>query len=225
MEVFIGTSGWRYSWNEGNSLDWYVKNSGFNAVELNSSFYHFPPESAIKKWSKYSSLIHWVVKVNRIITHVKKLKDVETWYKFEKIFEPINPDLYLFQFPESFKFNEENLRRILYFEGIVGEKMAVEFRDIKWYQNELPLKKATIVSIDSPIGTFIVKNTDTIYLRFHGRTEWYWYEYSRDELEELARKVIQLNPSRLYIFFNNDLWMLENGRMMKKIIENLSKKP
>ncbi|RLF12723.1 MAG: DUF72 domain-containing protein, partial [Thermoprotei archaeon] len=39
MRVYIGTSGWLYDWNLDGSLDWYVKNSGLNAVELNASFY------------------------------------------------------------------------------------------------------------------------------------------------------------------------------------------
>jgi len=41
MEFFIGTSGWMYGWNEKQSVDWYVANSGLNAVELNASFYPF----------------------------------------------------------------------------------------------------------------------------------------------------------------------------------------
>ncbi|MEM4061454.1 MAG: DUF72 domain-containing protein, partial [Desulfurococcaceae archaeon] len=28
MEVYVGTSGWLYDWNEGASLDWYVEESG-----------------------------------------------------------------------------------------------------------------------------------------------------------------------------------------------------
>ncbi|MFP3209319.1 MAG: DUF72 domain-containing protein, partial [Nitrososphaeria archaeon] len=38
MEPYVGTSGWSYAWNP-DGLEWYVRNSGLNAVELNSSFY------------------------------------------------------------------------------------------------------------------------------------------------------------------------------------------
>jgi uncharacterized protein YecE (DUF72 family) len=39
MELFVGTSGWFYSWNPDGSFDWFSRFSGLNAVELNMSFY------------------------------------------------------------------------------------------------------------------------------------------------------------------------------------------
>ena len=47
MEVFVGTSGWSYGWNKGGNLDWYLRNSHLNAVELNASFYRFPNRNQI----------------------------------------------------------------------------------------------------------------------------------------------------------------------------------
>mgnify|MGYP001770644923 FL=1 len=219
----MGTSGWAYPWNEGGDLRWYVENTGFNAVELNASFYRFPFRNQVKGWSKYR--IRWAVKVHRIVTHVKRLKDFSTWQKFEELMSPLNPDFYLFQLPPNFKFSEENLERVKRFEDVVGERMAVEFRDREWYErvNDLGLRRATVVSIDSPIGVFIVKNTDVVYLRMHGRTEWYWYEYSEEELREVAERVVSLSPKKVYVFFNNDLWMLENGRQMMAILKELTK--
>ncbi|MQK95352.1 DUF72 domain-containing protein, partial [Escherichia coli] len=42
MDIFVGTSGWAYSWNIGGSLQWYSDNTDLNAIELNASFYRFP---------------------------------------------------------------------------------------------------------------------------------------------------------------------------------------
>jgi uncharacterized protein YecE (DUF72 family) len=220
MEVYVGTSGWAYPWNEGGDLKWYVENTGFNAVELNASFYRFPFRNQVRAWSRYR--IKWAVKVHRLITHVKRLKDLESWKKFEELMSPLDPVFYLFQLPPNFKYNEENLRRVKAFEEAVGERMAVEFRDPEWYRKDLGLEKATVVSIDSPMGTFLVNNSGTVYLRMHGRTEWYWYEYSEGELRDLADRVLALKPSRLFVFFNNDLWMLENGRQMMALLRELT---
>lgn len=30
MKIYVGTSGWLYSWNEGRSFEWYVENSKLN---------------------------------------------------------------------------------------------------------------------------------------------------------------------------------------------------
>lgn len=220
MEVYVGTSGWAYPWNEGGNLKWYVENTGFNAVELNASFYRLPFRNQVRAWSKYR--IKWAVKVHRLITHVRRLKDLEPWRKFEELMSPLDPVFYLFQLPPNFKYNEENLRRVKAFEEAVGERMAVEFRDPEWYRKDLGLEKATVVSVDSPMGTFLVNNSGTVYLRMHGRTEWYWYEYSEEELRDLALRVLALKPSRLFVFFNNDLWMLENGRQMMALLKELT---
>lgn len=216
--IYVGTSGWMYDWNEGGSLEWYVKNSGLNVVELNMSFYRFPYKNQIIGWKKYN--ITWSVKVNRYITHVKRLKDVESWKKFRDLFEPLNPRFYLFQMPPNFKFSNENVQRVKRFEELVGEKMAIEFRDPSWYQN-LPDLKSTLVSIDSPIGTYLVNTSGIVYLRLHGKDNWYMYEYSEEELKDLAKKIVSLKPKEIFVFFNNDHWMLENARLMKKILEDI----
>ena len=215
--IFIGTSGWLYPWNKGKSLDWYVKNTGFNAVELNASFYRIPTPQQVEKWGKYK--LTWAVKVNRRITHVKRLKDVkEDVDKFVKLFEPLNPKFFLFQLPPNFRKSEENLRRVKEICEMLGEKAAIEYRSIDWFK-ELPETECVNVSIDSPIGNYYVKSHDVIYLRVHGRDNWYWYEYSEEELNEIADKLLSLQAKDIYVFFNNDLWMLENGRRLKEILE------
>lgn len=47
------------------------------------------------------------------------------------------------------------------------------------------------------------------------------YEYSEEELRELARKVVELSPTRVYAFFNNDHWMLENALQMLEMLRNI----
>jgi uncharacterized protein YecE (DUF72 family) len=71
--VFVGTSGWSYQWNLGNSLDWYLAESGLNAVELNMSYYCFPYPNMIKSWAWKASRLAWVVKLHRSIPHLQKL--------------------------------------------------------------------------------------------------------------------------------------------------------
>jgi len=230
-EVFVGTSGWVYDWNLGGTLDWYVKFSGLNAVELNASFYRFPYRNQVLGWSRRGSSLRWSVKVYRGITHAGKMSErtLETWFRFHELFKLLeeNIDFYLFQLPPNFTCREELLSRVevFYDETRLKQRFAVEFRHpscftervAEWGRN----LRLTLVSIDSPETSWIVRTNTNVYLRLHGRGEWYAYEYSYDELKELAEKILNLYPERIYVFFNNNHWMLENARVMLNILKSL----
>ena len=103
MREYVGTLGWMYSWNEGGSLDWYVRESGLNAIELNASFYKYPSPNQVKAWAEKGKSLKWVVKVNRAITHLYKLNknSHKPFERFMKLFNPLdnNISFYLFQLP------------------------------------------------------------------------------------------------------------------------------
>jgi uncharacterized protein YecE (DUF72 family) len=228
MDFFVGTSGWYYPWNEERNLDWFVANSGLNAVELNASFYRFPFSSMIKSWAKKGKELRWAIKVNRLITHTFKFSDkaVQSWQKFRDLFAPLdeNVDFYLFQLPprttpesiaaiESFA-EKTNLKR----------RFALEVRNLKWF-NDASVKWAsrigiTWVSVDSPDFPLNVYNANgLVYQRMHGRNEWYAHNYSDRELQEVAEKIIEAKPEKAYVFFNNDVAMLANSRKMFEIFK------
>ncbi|HOM27214.1 MAG TPA: DUF72 domain-containing protein, partial [bacterium] len=87
-EIYVGTSGWLYEWNEGKSFDWYVENSNLNSVELNASFYRFPFPNQIKGWANKCKDINFSVKVHRKITHLLKLspESKDVWNDFKNLF-------------------------------------------------------------------------------------------------------------------------------------------
>jgi len=235
MKVYVGTSGWMYDWNLGGSLDWYVKYSRLNAVELNMTFYRYPFRNQIIGWLKRGSRLRWTIKVHRSITHLFKLSDkaLNPWFRFKELFKPMDNliDFYLFQLPPSVKYSERFLERVLKFhrESRLGSRFAIEFRDPSWFENKSALDTlssagVTLVSVDSPIGVWVIKSNDTIYLRMHGRYYWYAHYYTDEELMEVASKVIELRPERLYVFFNNDHDMLENARRFYGLMKSLISK-
>ena len=235
MEIFIGTSGWLYDWNIDGTLNWYLQNSRLNAIELNASFYRFPFRNQVSSWAKKTSIygIRWAVKVFRGITHYRKLsyKAIDIWRKFYELFTPLDMyiDFYLFQMPPNFVASDENIEKLKQFAKIValGERLAIEFRHNSWFTinviDQLKKFNATIVSIDSPIGRWIVSSNNIVYMRLHGSYTWYAYEYSYEELEDIARRIVELNPKKIYVFFNNDHWMLENARTMMSILTRINK--
>ena len=230
-EFFVGTSGWMYDWNLGGSLDWYVQNSGLNAVELNASFYRFPFPSQVAAWARKGRQLRWAVKVHRSITHVRRLseKALETWRRFSKLFDPLDSriDFYLFQMPPNFSATRLNLARVRRFieKTQLGERFAIEFRHESWFKhkivNFIAGLGAIYVSVDSPMTIWVTPSNGIIYLRMHGRTSWYSHHYSEDELNEIADEVSSYNPDKAYIFFNNDHWMLKNARSMLLLLKEI----
>ncbi|MEB2793023.1 MAG: DUF72 domain-containing protein [Caldisphaeraceae archaeon] len=232
MEIYVGTSGWMYSWNLGKSLQWYVEKSGLNTVELNSSFYRFPYKNQVRSWRERGKDLRWSIKVHRSISHVHRLdkNSYEIWYKFLDAFKSMDDIVYfyLIQLPPSFKKNEENVERIVEFSRLsaLGERLAIELRHKSWFdQDTVDLFKKlgiTIVSISSPIGEFIARSNDIVYMRMHGTERWYYYEYKDSELSRIAKEIVNKGPKKVYVYFNNDLWMLSNGLYMLKLLKEFN---
>ena len=236
MDVYIGTSGWMYTWNP-DGFDWYINYSGLNSIELNSSFYRFPYPNQVKSWARKTPLdrvFRWSIKVHRSISHYRRLdmKAIDIMNKFINLFNPLDKyiDFYLIQLPPNLRCSERNLLRIKNFVERVNipGRIAIEFRNescfnesIVDFSNEAGF---IYVSVDSPQTTYIAKSGGAIYLRMHGRTDWYMHYYTDDELNEIKDKILSLEPDKLYVYFNNDHDMLENARRFKKLFSGFESK-
>lgn len=227
MQIYVGTSGWAYPvWNP-SGLEWYVKNSNLNAVELNASFYRYPYPNQVKGWSNKGKNLRWVLKVNRLITHVYKFNQTAwiRWKSFEKLFQPLNAitDFYLFQLPPSTKPDSKKKIESFCKKTKLKERFALEWRNQEWFTKENVnwAKKLglTLVSVDSPKFPRDVFNTNgNVYVRMHGREAWYSHYYTDKELKEVKNKILKANPKKVYVFLNNDTAMLENGRRMFELL-------
>jgi uncharacterized protein YecE (DUF72 family) len=227
MEVFVGTSGWMYSWNPSGSLDWYLSNSGLNSIELNASFYRFPFPNQVKSWATKGTKLRWTVKVNRLITHNYKFseKGLLSWQRFIDLFKPLDGliDFYLFQLPPMMKPSMATKMETFIKKSKLSERFALEVRNIAWFKDEW-VKWATKlgitwVSIDSPDFPLDVFNTSGIvYERIHGRSSWYSHNYKDRELIEIRQRVLGARPKKVFIYFNNDADMLGNARRMRELL-------
>ena len=227
MNIFVGTSGWAYPWNTGGNLDWYISESGLNAVELNMSFYRLPFERMIDSWSVKGKPLRWVVKVNRMITHVYKFsaEALKFWDKFFNLFKPLDSliDFYLFQLPPSTRPVAASLIADFISSINLKGRVAFEARNIEWF-NEAYIKwaenlEAVFVSVDCPKLPLNIYNVNgLVYVRMHGRSAWYTHYYSEAELKEVSERILKTKPDKVYVFFNNDKGMLENAQSMLQIL-------
>jgi len=226
MEVFVGTSGWSYGWNTGGNLDWYLRNSRLNAVELNASFYRFPYQNQIAGWAAKGTELRWCVKVHRFITHQFKFNDTARgiWQRFLDLFSPLDPwiDYYLFQAPPSMTNSDRFIR---FFNSLPQlEKCVLEIRNRNFILDDTACRKLQkclpVVSVDSPDARNRIFADNLIYMRMHGRDDWYRHDYTQEELEETAAMIQRTGAEKVYLFFNNNHSMLENAQRMRELLRS-----
>jgi uncharacterized protein YecE (DUF72 family) len=238
MKIYIGTSGWQYYHWKGkfypenlpskDFLRFYSKY--FNTVEINTSFYHFTKKSTFEKWKKeVNRNFLFSIKLNRLFTHFRKLKlnkddkrilkeTIESYKVLGKNLGPI-----LIQLPPSLKKDLKVLEKFL--KNFKNLKLAIEFRHKSWLDKEtynfLKKKKIAFVISDSPRwSTDIVKTTDFVYIRFHGKPKLFSSKYEKEELQRYAREIKKLKPKILFAYFNNDAegYAIEDALEFKKIL-------
>jgi len=80
-------------------------------------------------------------------------------------------------------------------------------------------KRSSLVSVDSPDFRERVFPAGVVYLRVHGREDWYRHDYTDAELAGIRDRIAAISPERAYIFFNNNHAMLKNARAMMRLFE------
>jgi uncharacterized protein YecE (DUF72 family) len=244
MKVYIGTSGWNYKhWKglfypeeipESKWLEYYSR--FFNTVEINMTFYRFPDEKSVEKWEKMVPAgFLFSVKGNRIITHVKKLKDIENLLKrFLTIISLFGRKLgpVLFQLPPSFAFKKERLNefcKVLSSQNIIEKgKFSIEMREKSWLNEEtfsiLKFYGISLCFSDYPeLEVSSPLTSSFAYIRRHGPSSLYSSCYTEKEIEEDSRFILELIREKkdVFIYYNNDAyaWAVKNALQLKEKIE------
>ena len=223
-KFLVGTSGWSYPHWKGTFypddlpksrwFEYYA--SVFPTVEVNATFYRRFKDKTFENWrDKVPGHFRYVLKAPKPITHVKYLEDAETeikefWRQATILGERLG--LILLQLAPKTPYDPERLRRALEAFGDPS-KVAVEFRNKQWLCDEvkalLTNMNVPFCSADSPKTKLLDWTTSTYaaYIRLHGRKRWYSYDYSDDELREIAELARRMGEraESVYIFFNNDI--------------------
>jgi len=220
---FVGTSGWTYDHWKGRfypqdlpQKSWFDYYAGkFSAVEVNATFYRTFKDQTYHNWRERAPQgFGYVLKAPRLITHRKYLlgvdEDIRAFYQSCSLLED-KFGLILLQVAPNMPYDLPRLHRALSTFPDPG-RVAVEFRRAEWLnQDTLSLLHdlgAVICNADSPQQKLAGSLTSNrAYLRLHGRNTWYAYNYSHDELAEiadLAHSLVGKGASQVYVFFNND---------------------
>lgn len=186
LQLYIGCSGWSYSSWQGPFYPANLENKHwlsyysqvFNYVEIDSTFYRIPNEFMVKNWArKTPANFRFTAKFPKIITHDKKLKNVEKELTlFYNVMKPLKNKLLalLIQFPPYLKITE-GLEALKQYDFFFDDnfRYTVEVRHPSWFSdlaynffsnNNICMTWNQLDKIQSPP----VVTTDFVYLRLIG---------------------------------------------------------
>ena len=229
--IRVGPAGWSYpDWE--NRVYPAVRPAGFHplsflaryfdTIEINSSFYAMPRSEHADRWVRLvadHASFRFLVKLNRELTHDASGADPERWpglaAEFLHGIEPLGKagklGAILAQFPFSFRFGPEEVRRLGRLRALLPvQPLVLEVRHASWFT---PPALDTIRGLGFSLSYVDLppswdhppdwhEPTGAIgYLRLHGRnaTQWfrrgaerddkYDYLYGASEIDALARKA------------------------------------
>jgi uncharacterized protein YecE (DUF72 family) len=223
-EVLLGTSGWDYpEWvgpvyptrGKFDRLRYYA--DLFPIVEVNSTFYRLPPVSVAQSWAQRTpGRFRFTAKFPQSITHERRLVGTdEELHRFLQVMRPLQESgkllAALLQLPPSLPFEPATIRG--FYETIPPDlPVAVEFRESSWLSPEsfalLKEFRFAYVVVDEPLLPIRLERTGPfVYVRWHGhgKSIWYDYTYSHDELAAWVPRVRELAQGDVPVlgFFNN----------------------
>jgi uncharacterized protein YecE (DUF72 family) len=206
----LGTSGFSYpDWKgtvypkklkASEMLEYYEEELGFDACELNYTYYRLPDPRTIERMARrVSREFEFTVKAHKEMTHaiwedeerkvIKDIKGIKTIFKaFVLGIEPLAArqklGAILLQFPTFFKHTEQNIEYLGQTrEWLKGLPLVIEFRNSEWLEEEtynlMKRDKLGICVVDEPQLPRLLPyepraTSDLGYFRFHGRNE-HWY--------------------------------------------------
>ena len=243
QRIHIGCSGWVYKHWRGifypdglPQKRWYESYAEeFDTVEINASFYRLPLATTFEAWrDKAPEGFHYAVKVNRFITHMKKLLHCKAEVdRFIELARPLGNKLgpLLYQLPPSL---HKDIKRLENFLTWLPHdlKQVVEFRHKSWYDEEVLklLDEHGIGFVAHDLKGLLSPrwaSGSTAYVRFHGSGGKYWGRYSDEALTKWADWCIdQARQGRsVWCYFNNDIHghALDDARTLKSMVGQMAR--
>ncbi len=215
MKIFIGTSGYGYKEWKGKFYPQKISpkemlrfySERLSAVEINNTFYHMPTEPVLTSWAEQvPDDFVFALKVPQVITHLKRLRDVEgeTEYLFRTL--PVL-DLklgpVLFQFPKSFHADRPALEDFL---ALIPGNIsgAFEFRHPSWLEAEilnlLSARGYSLCTADTEENPAkeIIHTAPWGYLRLRRA------DYTDADLSHWLEKILAQKWEKAFVFFKHE---------------------
>lgn len=245
--IRVGPAGWSYPDWEGRVYP-AVHPTGFHplsflaryfdTIEINSSFYAMPRREHAERWTRLVADregFRFLVKLNRELTHDASGADPERWpdlvAEFLRGIEPLGTarklGAILAQFPVSFRFGPEEVRRLGRLRALLdGQPLVLEVRHASWFTppslDTIRGLGFSLAYVDLPPSwdhppDWHAPTGSIGYLRLHGRNAEKWFDkraavhekydwlYSEPEVARIVETAARIRErtEELYVVANN----------------------
>jgi uncharacterized protein YecE (DUF72 family) len=222
--AYVGTSGWSYDHWEGvlyppgtaarARLDHYVRR--FDTVEVNSTFYHWPPDGTFAGWRRrLPPGFRLTVKAPRGLSHGARLYAPERWWeRITRGLGALGPALgvLLVQLPPDMTYDRQRLAYFLE-QAPRWIRLAIELRHPSWEREDVfdllaAHQAAYCVMSGAGLPCVLRATAPFVYVRLHGPDRHHLYvgSYPDDDLRWWAGRVREWQEQGrdVYAYFNND---------------------
>lgn len=197
----IGTGGWAYfPTNNESKLKAYSK--AFNFVEVNYTFYEYPETRKVERWRRtVPNEFTFSVRCHQDLTHRIKLRPTsQANYILNRMLtycKTLEAPFLVLATPSSFEFTSRaiNDARELMTSAkpdnvrLVWENRSPLTDEAKSMMQDLNIVQSTDLSVQEPIFP-----SDVVYTRLFGKGKHNIYQFSDEELQQIADKILAVHP-------------------------------
>jgi uncharacterized protein YecE (DUF72 family) len=240
LAIHIGTSGWSYDHWHGvlypdgtppeRRLACYVER--FGTVEVNSTFYRWPPDSRFASWHRrLPEGFLLTVKAPRGLTHGARLYAPEGW--LARVARGMRylgrkRGALLVQLPPGMEYDHPRLAYFL--ERLPAwQRVAVEFRHPSWHREEVfglleARGVAYCIMSGANLPCVLRLTAPFAYVRLHGPDHHHLYagSYPDADLHWWADRIREFAEMgrEVFVYFNNDMqgFAVENAATLRSIL-------
>jgi len=195
-EYLIGTGGWSY-FNVGNKPSLKTYSAIFNFVEVNYTFYEYPPIQTVETWRRsVPSDFTFSVRCHQDLTHRIGLKPVdqafEVFYKMKTYCDALNSPYLVLETPSKYVIDHESAAQAKDFFSSLNLKdirLVWEYRAPKTQAVINLMKDFNIVQCVDLSREKPAFNLDVTYSRLFGKGQQNIYQFTDDELTEIDHKA------------------------------------
>ncbi|MGA2680690.1 MAG: DUF72 domain-containing protein [Candidatus Bathyarchaeia archaeon] len=204
-DYLVGTGGWAYfSIPNRPTLEAYSEI--FSFVEVNNTFYQYPPSEMVEKWRRIvPKKFTFSVRCHRDLTHKIGLRIAdeayEVFYKMKTYAGILQTPYLVLETPATYSVGKDardflstlNLRDITLiweYRGPINQNVTNLMRDFK-------IIHSVDLSVQKPCY-----NLDVTYSRLFGKGQQNIYQFTDDELMEIQQKAEETNSSKIILAFH-----------------------